>query len=60
VDDYVVVVELEAVDPVIATTKVQARAQELVAPERPSCWTYSIFKEFKIRVESRKTTRNYS
>jgi hypothetical protein len=35
-DDYVVVVEVEAVDLVIATTKAQARAQDPVTPERPS------------------------
>jgi hypothetical protein len=56
----VVVVEVEAVDLVIATTKAQARAQDLVTPERPSSWTYSIFKEFKTRVGSRKTTKKYS
>jgi hypothetical protein len=28
--------------------------------ERPSSWTYLLLKEFKIRVESRKTTRKYS
>jgi hypothetical protein len=55
-----VVVEAEMVDMVIATTKAQARAQDPVTLERPSNWTYSIFKEFKTRVESRKTTRKYS
>jgi hypothetical protein len=35
-DDYVVVVEVEAVDLVITTTKAQARAQDLVTPKRPS------------------------
>jgi hypothetical protein len=46
----VVVVEVEAVDLVIATTKAQAWAQDPVTPERPSSWTYSILKEFKTRV----------
>jgi hypothetical protein len=59
-DDYVVVVEVEAVDLVITTTKAQARAQDLVTPKRPSSWTYSIFEDFKIRVGSRKTTRKYN
>jgi hypothetical protein len=59
-DDYVVVVEVEAVDLVIATTKTQAWAQDPMTLERPSSWTYSILKEFKIRVGSRKTTRKYS
>jgi hypothetical protein len=35
-NDYMVVVEVEAVDLVIATTKAQARAQDLVTPKRPS------------------------
>jgi hypothetical protein len=59
-DDYVVVVKAEVVDLIIVTTKVQARAQDPVIPKRPSSWIYSIFKEFKIRVESRKTIRKYS
>jgi hypothetical protein len=59
-DDYVVVVEVEAVDLVIATTKAQAQAHDYVIPKRPSNWTYSIFKEFKTRVESRQTTRKFS
>jgi hypothetical protein len=40
-DDYVVVVKVEAIDPVTATT-------------------YSIFKEFKTRVEARMTMRKHS
>jgi hypothetical protein len=48
------------VDLVIVTTKVQVWTQDPVIPERPSSWTYSIFKEFKIRVGSRKTTKKYS
>jgi hypothetical protein len=59
-DDYVVVVEVEPVDLIIVTTKAQARTQDPMTPERPSSWTYSIFKEFKTRVGSRKTTRKYS
>jgi hypothetical protein len=59
-DDYVMVIEAEAVDLVIATMKAQAWAQDPVTPERPCNWTYLIFKEFKIRIESRKTTRKYS
>jgi hypothetical protein len=39
------------VDLVIATMKAQARAQDPVTSKRPSNWIYSIFKEFKIRVE---------
>jgi hypothetical protein len=58
--DYKVVVEVEAVDLVIATMKVQARIKDPVTLERPSNWTYSIFKEFKTRFESRKTLRKYS
>jgi hypothetical protein len=50
-NDYVVVVEVEAVDLVIAITKAQARAQDLVIPKRPSSWTYSILNEFYTRVE---------
>jgi hypothetical protein len=57
-DNYVVVVEVKVVDLVIATTK--ARAHDLVTLERPSNWTYSIFKELKTRVGSRKTTKKYS
>jgi hypothetical protein len=53
-----VVVEVEAVDLVIETTK--AQAQDPMTPERPSSWTYSMLKEFKTRVVSRKTTRKYS
>jgi hypothetical protein len=56
-DNYMVVV---MVDLVIVTTKVQVWTQDPVIPERPSSWTYSIFKEFKIRVGSRKTTKKYS
>jgi hypothetical protein len=56
----VVVVEVEAVDLVITIMKAQVWAQNLVTPERPSSWTYSIFKEFKTKMESRKTTRKYS
>jgi hypothetical protein len=59
-NDYMVVVEVEVVDLVIATMKAQARTQDPVAPERPSSWTYSIFKKFKRRIVSRKTTRKYS
>jgi hypothetical protein len=59
-NDYMVVVEVEAVDLVIATTKAQARAQDLVTPKRPSSWTYSILEDFKTWVGSRKTTRKYS
>jgi hypothetical protein len=59
-DDYVVVVEVEAVDLVIATTKAQARAQDPMTPKRLSSWTYSILEDFKTRVGSRKTTRKYS
>jgi hypothetical protein len=59
-DDCVVVVEVEAVDLVIATTKAQARAQDPMIPKRPSNWTYSILKEFKTRIVSKKTTRKYS
>jgi hypothetical protein len=55
-----VVVEVEMLNLVIAITKAQTRAQDSVTPERPSNWTYSILKEFKIRVESRKTTRKYN
>jgi hypothetical protein len=50
-DDNMVVVEVEAVDLVIATTKAQAQAQDPVTPKRPSNWTYSILKKFKIKVE---------
>jgi hypothetical protein len=46
-DDCVMVVEAEAVDLVIVTTKAQAWAQDPMNPERPSNWTYSIFKEFQ-------------
>jgi predicted SnoaL-like aldol condensation-catalyzing enzyme len=35
-DDYVVVVEVEAVDLVITTMKAQAQAQDLVTPKKPS------------------------
>jgi hypothetical protein len=35
-DDYVVVVEVEAVDLVIVTTKAQARAEDPMTPKRPS------------------------
>jgi hypothetical protein len=56
----VIVVEAEAVDLVIMTTKTQARIQDPVTPKRPSSWTYLILKEFKTRVESRKTIRKYS
>jgi hypothetical protein len=59
-DDYVVVVEVEGIDLVIATTKAWARAQDPVIPKRPSSWTYSILKEFKSKIRSRKTTRKYS
>ena len=59
-DDNVVVVEVEAVDMVIVTMKAQAWAQDIVTPERPSSWTYSMFKEFKTRIVSKKTTRKYS
>jgi hypothetical protein len=59
-DDYVMVVEAEVVDLLIATIKAQARIQDPVALERPSSWTYLIFKEFKTRVESRKTMRKYN
>jgi hypothetical protein len=59
-DDYVVVVEVEAVDLIIATMKTQARAQDPVTLKRPSSWTYSILKEFKTIAVSRKTTRKYS
>jgi hypothetical protein len=59
-DDYVVVVEVEAVDMVIETTKARARAQDPVTPKRPSNWTYSLLKDFKTRIGSRKTTRKYS
>jgi hypothetical protein len=52
----VVVVEVEVVDLVIATTKVQTPAQNPITSERPSSWTYSMLKEFKTRVVSRKTT----
>jgi hypothetical protein len=55
-----VVVEVEAVDLLIATTKAQARAQDPMTLERHSSWTYSTFKEFKTRVESRQTTRKLS
>jgi hypothetical protein len=54
-DDYVVVVEVESVDLIIATTKAQAQAQDLMNSERSFSWIYSILKEFKIRVGSRKT-----
>jgi hypothetical protein len=59
-DDYVVVVEVEVVDLVIATMKAQALAQDPMTPERPFNWTYSILKEFKTRIGSRKITRKYS
>ena len=55
-----VVVEVEAIDLIIATRKAQAQAHDLVIPERPSSWIYLIFKDFKIRVGSRKTTRKYN
>jgi hypothetical protein len=50
-DKYILVLEAKMVDLVIATMKAQARAQDPVTPKRPSNWIYSIFKEFKIRVE---------
>jgi hypothetical protein len=53
----VVVVAVEAVDLIIATAKAQARAQDPMTPEKPANWTFSIFKKFKTRVGSRKTTR---
>jgi hypothetical protein len=59
-DNHVVVVEAEMVDLVIAAMKVQAWAQDPVTLERPSSWTYSMLKEFKTRIESRKTTIKYS
>jgi hypothetical protein len=61
-DSYVVVVEAEAVDLVIVTTKVRAWAQDPMIPKRPSSWTYLKLKEFKTRgtQKSRKTTRKYS
>jgi hypothetical protein len=49
-DDYVVVVEVEAIDLVITTTKAQAWAQDTVTPERPFRLTYSMLKEFKTKV----------
>ena len=55
-----VVVKVEAVDLVIATMNAQTRAQDPMTSKRPSSWTYSILKEFKIRIVSRKTTRKYS
>jgi hypothetical protein len=58
--NYVVVVEVEMLDLVITTINIQAWAQDPVIPKRPSNWTYLIFKEFKKRNESRKTTRKYS
>jgi hypothetical protein len=59
-DDYIMVVEDEVIHLVITTTKAQARVHDPMTLERPFSWTYSIFKEFKTRVESRKTTRKYS
>ena len=53
-NNYVVVVEVEAVDLVNATTKTQAQAQDPLIPKRPSSWTYSILKEFKTRVGLKK------
>jgi hypothetical protein len=56
----VVLVEAKMVDQVITTMKFQAWAQDPVTPERPSNWSYSIFKESKTKIESRKTTRKYN
>ena len=59
-NDYVVVVEVEIVDLMIVTRKVQTRAQDPVTLKRPFSWTYSIHKEFKTRIGSRKITKKYS
>jgi hypothetical protein len=42
-DDYVMLVEAEVVDLVIATTKAQVWVHDLVTPKRPSNWAYSMF-----------------
>ena len=49
-DNYVVVVEVEAIDLVIATTKAQARAHDPMTPKRSFSWTYLTLKEFKTRI----------
>jgi hypothetical protein len=59
-DDYMVVVKAKAIHLVTTTMKAQAWAQDPVTPERPSNWTYSIFKELKTKVELRKIIRKYS
>ena len=49
-DDYMVVVEIEAVDLVIVTTKAQVWAHDPMTPKGPPSWINSILKEFKTRV----------
>ena len=59
-DNYMVVVEVEALDLIIVIRKaqVQAWAKDPVTLKRPSSWIYSIFKESNTRNGSRMITKN--
>jgi hypothetical protein len=57
-DGYVVVVEAEAVDLVIVTTKARGWAQDPVIPKKPSNWTYLKFKFSKQELDRERPQEN--